>query len=293
MSATIRATCSRRPDASSRWASCTTRPLLIPARRLARLDFTVRLGGRLPHPHAPGSRTIGDAHPGARRRRVRIADLRGYSAAPRTVVRPRCGVGLDRQKHLPDQPAAGVVVLPRGVAALARNRARRSAALPLRHLYAGASMLAPPPPWSPLHPARRRATRWIRGCVSPTSPSSCAGQSRSRGARRSRTTSSGATSARTSAPGTGARPLPPIRRTSRAISLRRWRNWQPSPRMSSAAIFRGTPVSRARYSGFLRNVAIAMGNSRREEFRRPLEKLAASDDPLVAEHARWALGQLP
>jgi epoxyqueuosine reductase len=58
------------------------------------------------------------------------------------------------------------------------------------------------------------------------------------------------------------------------------------------AMFRGTPVTRARYRGFLRNVAIAMGNRGLPLFRAPLEKLAASPDPLVAEHARWALGQL-
>jgi epoxyqueuosine reductase len=58
------------------------------------------------------------------------------------------------------------------------------------------------------------------------------------------------------------------------------------------AMFRGTPVTRAKYSGFLRNVAIAMGNARLEKFRAPLERLAASADPLVASHARWALGQL-
>ncbi len=58
------------------------------------------------------------------------------------------------------------------------------------------------------------------------------------------------------------------------------------------AMFRDTPVSRARYSGFLRNVAVAMGNSGRPEFRDPLERLAASEDPLVAEHAQWALARL-
>jgi epoxyqueuosine reductase len=57
-------------------------------------------------------------------------------------------------------------------------------------------------------------------------------------------------------------------------------------------MFGGTPVTRARYSGFLRNVAIAMGNSGAEKYRAPLEKLAVSSDPLVAEHARWALGRL-
>ena len=53
--------------------------------------------------------------------------------------------------------------------------------------------------------------------------------------------------------------------------------------------FGATPVARARYSGFLRNVAIAMGNSGPAKFRAPLEKLAASADPLVACHAAWAL----
>ncbi len=58
------------------------------------------------------------------------------------------------------------------------------------------------------------------------------------------------------------------------------------------AMFQGTPVTRARYAGFLRNVAIAMGNRGLARFRPPLEQLAASPDPLVAEHARWALRQL-
>jgi epoxyqueuosine reductase len=39
-------------------------------------------------------------------------------------------------------------------------------------------------------------------------------------------------------------------------------------------MFRGTPVTRARYSGFLRNVAIAMSNTRNEKFRPHLERLA-------------------
>jgi epoxyqueuosine reductase len=58
------------------------------------------------------------------------------------------------------------------------------------------------------------------------------------------------------------------------------------------ALYRGTPVTRAKYAGFLRNVAVAMGNRRLEKFRAPLEKLAACEDPVVAEHARWGLEQL-
>lgn len=58
------------------------------------------------------------------------------------------------------------------------------------------------------------------------------------------------------------------------------------------AMFGHTPVTRARYSGFLRNVAVAMGNRGLEEFRAPLERMAASGDAMVVEHARWALGGL-
>lgn len=57
-------------------------------------------------------------------------------------------------------------------------------------------------------------------------------------------------------------------------------------------MFRGSPVTRARYAGFLRNVAVAMGSIGRPEFREPLEQLAQSEIPLVAEHARCALERL-
>jgi len=57
-------------------------------------------------------------------------------------------------------------------------------------------------------------------------------------------------------------------------------------------LFRSSPVRRAKYAGFLRNVAVAMGNARSEKFREPLQKLAQSPEPLIAEHARWALDQL-
>src|SRR5207247_1576737 len=55
------------------------------------------------------------------------------------------------------------------------------------------------------------------------------------------------------------------------------------------AMFAASPIRRARYTGFLRNVAIAMGNAKSERFRAPLEKLALSPDAAVAEHAAWAL----
>lgn len=57
-------------------------------------------------------------------------------------------------------------------------------------------------------------------------------------------------------------------------------------------LFRHSPVRRARYRGFLRNVAVAMGNARTEKFRAPLERLATLEDPLVSGHAQWALQQI-
>jgi epoxyqueuosine reductase len=59
-----------------------------------------------------------------------------------------------------------------------------------------------------------------------------------------------------------------------------------------SALFRDTPINRAKYRGFLRNVAVAMGNSGQPRFREPLERLASSSDHIIAEHACWALRQL-
>jgi epoxyqueuosine reductase len=57
-------------------------------------------------------------------------------------------------------------------------------------------------------------------------------------------------------------------------------------------MFRASPVLRSKHSGLLRNVAVAMGNSHLGKFRPPLERLANSPEPSVAEHARWALERL-
>jgi epoxyqueuosine reductase len=56
--------------------------------------------------------------------------------------------------------------------------------------------------------------------------------------------------------------------------------------------FRRSPVKRAKRRGLLRNVAVAMGNSGDPSHRPLLERLAADQDPVVREHARWALGRL-
>jgi len=57
-------------------------------------------------------------------------------------------------------------------------------------------------------------------------------------------------------------------------------------------VFRGSPVRRAKLSGLRRNAAIAMGNSGDAKFLPTLRKLAEDADPVVAEHANWALERL-
>ena len=56
--------------------------------------------------------------------------------------------------------------------------------------------------------------------------------------------------------------------------------------------FRGSPISRAKHAGFQRNVAVAMGNSGCSEYAADLEELAASEDPVISEHANWAINRL-
>ena len=58
------------------------------------------------------------------------------------------------------------------------------------------------------------------------------------------------------------------------------------------AIFRRSPVWRAKYEGFLRNVALAMGNSGRPEMELPLRRLLDHPLPLVAAAAKGALQRL-
>lgn len=58
------------------------------------------------------------------------------------------------------------------------------------------------------------------------------------------------------------------------------------------ALCRDTPIWRAKYAGFLRNVVTAMGNAGcQPEFVPLLETLSTHTDQTVAEHARWALAQ--
>lgn len=57
-------------------------------------------------------------------------------------------------------------------------------------------------------------------------------------------------------------------------------------------LFNGSPVRRAKFSGFRRNVAIAMGNSGLNCFLSRLEVWAQDSDKDVAGAAQWAIAQL-
>lgn len=56
--------------------------------------------------------------------------------------------------------------------------------------------------------------------------------------------------------------------------------------------FANSPVLRARYTGYLRNVAVALGNSRSPEARPILSRALQQADALLYEHISWALEQI-
>jgi epoxyqueuosine reductase len=59
-----------------------------------------------------------------------------------------------------------------------------------------------------------------------------------------------------------------------------------------SARFRKSPIKRAKRRGLLRNVAVALGNSGDPSAGPVLERLSEDADPLVREHALWALRKL-
>ncbi len=56
--------------------------------------------------------------------------------------------------------------------------------------------------------------------------------------------------------------------------------------------FAGTPMLRTKRRGLLRNVCVALGNAGDETALPFLEKATRDQEPLIAEHARWAIQQL-
>jgi len=56
--------------------------------------------------------------------------------------------------------------------------------------------------------------------------------------------------------------------------------------------FAGTPMLRTKRRGVLRNVCVALGNVGDSAALPALEKAAQDKEPLIAEHARWAIGEI-
>ena len=56
--------------------------------------------------------------------------------------------------------------------------------------------------------------------------------------------------------------------------------------------FRRNPVKRPKRAGFLRNVAVALGNRKKPDAIPVLTTALDDDEPLIRAHAAWALGQI-
>jgi epoxyqueuosine reductase len=56
--------------------------------------------------------------------------------------------------------------------------------------------------------------------------------------------------------------------------------------------FAGTPILRTKRRGLLRNVCVALGNTGDESALSGLEQAAHDPEPLIAEHARWAMERI-
>lgn len=77
-----------------------------------------------------------------------------------------------------------------------------------------------------------------------------------------------------------------------SISLNKILDWLRITPEEFKSVFADTPIIRAKRKGFLRNLCVVIGNLKLVEARSELEKLALDTDPLVAEHAAWALEQM-
>jgi epoxyqueuosine reductase len=56
--------------------------------------------------------------------------------------------------------------------------------------------------------------------------------------------------------------------------------------------FAGSPILRTKRRGFLRNVCVALGNIGDRSALPALNKASQDAEPLIAEHAQWAMEQI-
>lgn len=57
-------------------------------------------------------------------------------------------------------------------------------------------------------------------------------------------------------------------------------------------LFRGSPIKRIKRRGFLRNVCVALGNVGEEMDLPALQHAARDPEPLISDHAQWAIEQI-
>jgi epoxyqueuosine reductase len=59
-----------------------------------------------------------------------------------------------------------------------------------------------------------------------------------------------------------------------------------------SARFKGSPIKRTKRRGYLRNVAIALGNRGEEDALPALETAMEDEEPLIRETANWAINKI-
>lgn len=57
-------------------------------------------------------------------------------------------------------------------------------------------------------------------------------------------------------------------------------------------IYKDTPINRSKWKGYLRNIAVALGNSGDPSVLHALEKAVQGNEPLIREHAFWAIDKI-
>ncbi len=77
-----------------------------------------------------------------------------------------------------------------------------------------------------------------------------------------------------------------------AVAQMRLRDFLALDEKGFRALFRGSPIKRIKRRGFLRNVCVALGNVGTAADLPALGKAARDPEPLIAEHAAWALAEL-
>src|SRR5215475_8089122 len=79
------------------------------------------------------------------------------------------------------------------------------------------------------------------------------------------------------------------RQSTTGMSLREYLNLDDN---EFRTLFKNSPIKRIKRNGFLRNVCVALGNVGDATDLPMLERSAADPQPLIAEHAKWAVHQI-